>query len=85
MKSKEDTFDISQTLFQQVNNDYWREKSNIWNIISAACNDAASEFYIKLKEYVKNLADIDVCTIHNLKSIAQSVDAPHLLDFATNI
>lgn len=85
LKSKEDTFDISQTLYQQVNNDYWREKSNIWHIISAACNDAASEFYVKLKQYVKNLADIDVCTIHNLKSIAQSVDAPHLLDFIDSL
>ena len=85
LKSKFDTFDISQTLFQQVNNDYWREKSNIWHIISAACNDAAGEFYVKLREYVKNLADINVCTIHNLKSIAQSVDAPHLLDFTDNL
>ena len=85
LKSKEDTFDITQTLYQQVNNDYWREKSNLWTIISAACNDAAGEFYVKLKEYVKNLADIDVCTIHNLKSIAQSVDAKHLLDFTYNL
>ena len=50
LKSKEDTFDFAQTMFQQVNNDYWREKSNLWHIISAACNDAAGEFYVKLKE-----------------------------------
>lgn len=85
LKSKEDTFDFSQTMFQQVNNEYWREKSNIWHIISAACNDAASETYIKLREYVKNLADIDVCTIHNLKSIAQSVDVKHLMEFTDNL
>lgn len=85
LKSKFDTFDFSQTLKQQVNNDFWKQKSSLWRIVSAACNDAASQYYIKIRQYVKNLADVDVCTIHNLKSMAKSVDAEHLLDFTDSI
>ena len=34
-----------------------------------------------MQEYIKNLADIDTCNIHALKSIAKSVNAEHLVDF----
>lgn len=34
-----------------------------------------------MQEYIKNLADIDTCNIHTLKSIAKSVDAEYLTDF----
>jgi len=34
-----------------------------------------------MQEYIKNLADIDTCNIHALKSMAKSIDAEHLTNF----
>lgn len=74
-------FNISEIMYAAANNDYWQNKKAMWTVISAACNDAGLEFYTKLNSYVRNIADIDTCNIHTLKSIAQSVDGQHLTNF----
>jgi hypothetical protein len=34
-----------------------------------------------MSDYIKNLADVDLCNIHALKSIAKSVGCEYLTDF----
>ena len=79
--SKYSGFDFADLLKETTNNDYWKSKTGLWKVISGACNDAANKFYVQMGEYVQNLADIDTCNIHVLKSIAKSVNAEHLTDF----
>jgi hypothetical protein len=74
-------FDFSNILRNTSNNDYWYNKNGLWTVISAACNEAAEEYYIQMSDYIKNLADIDLCNIHALKSIAKSVGCEYLTDF----
>lgn len=74
-------FKFSEILKSASNNMYWQSKTALWTVISGACNAAAKEFYIKMQNYVANIADIDTCNIHTLKSIAKSVDAEHLTNF----
>ena len=81
LKSKYSDFNLDEILKTASNNDYWKDKQALWTIISGACNDAGKQFYITLREYIQNIADIDTCNIHTLKSIAHSVDADHLVSF----
>lgn len=71
--SKYSDFDISDILKQASGNDYWKSKQGLWTVISAACNQAGTEYYISMREYIQNLADIDSCNIHALKSISKQV------------
>ena len=73
LKSVNANFNFSDILRNASNNDYWYNKEGLWTVISAACNDAASEYYVQMSDYIKNLADIDLCNIHALKSMAKSV------------
>ena len=81
LKSVFTDFNYTEVLKAASNNDYWKDKAGLWSIISAACNDAASEFFVNMNEYIQNLIDIDTCNIHALKSMAKSVKAEHLTDF----
>lgn len=81
LKSSNANFDFSDILRNASNNDYWYQKEGLWTVISAACNEAATEYYVQMNDYIKNLADIDMCNIHALKSIAKSVGCQYLTDF----
>lgn len=81
LKSINANFDFSNILRNASNNDYWHNKAGLWTVISAACNDAATEYYVQMSDYIKNLADVDLCNIHALKSIAKSVGCEYLTDF----
>ena len=67
LKSKYSDFNLDEILKTASNNDYWKDKQALWTIISGACNDAGKQFYITLREYIQNIADIDTCNIHTLK------------------
>jgi hypothetical protein len=45
----------------------------LWNTISAGCEDIASDIYVKVRNYVSNLNDIDTCELHTLKSLTDMV------------
>ena len=59
-------------------NEMWKNKTGLWMFLSAACDDAASKCYQYINKFAQNLADIDTCNIHALKSIAESVDLGYL-------
>lgn len=79
LKSIYADFDFAEIMKTAACNDYWKDKTALWTVISGACNDAAKEFYIKMREYVQNLVDIETCNISALKSMAKSIDAEYLL------
>ena len=74
-------FNFAQTMRENSMAEHWKEKRALWTLISGACNDAGKEFYIKLREFVENIADIDMCTSKALKSMAESVNVSYLTDF----
>jgi hypothetical protein len=80
LKSKHD-FNFSEVLKHASNNDYWRGKEALWTVISGACNEAGKEYFVKQSNFIQNLADIDTCNIHSLKSIAKSVAAEDYTNF----
>ena len=74
-------FNFAQNLREISQAEHWKEKRALWTLISGACNDAGREFYEKIREFVENIADIDMCTSKALKSMAESVNASYLTDF----
>lgn len=74
-------FIVSQILRSASNNQYWQNKQALWTIISGACTDAGKQFYVSLKKYIQNIADIDMCNIHAIKSISKQFGCQYLTDF----
>lgn len=74
-------FNFAQNLRNISQAEHWKEKRALWTLISGACNDAGREFYEKIREFVENIADIDMCTAKSLKSMAESVNVSYLTDF----
>lgn len=74
-------FNFAQNLREISQAEHWKEKRALWTLISGACNDAGREFYEKIREFIENIADVDMCTSKSLKSMAESVNASYLTDF----
>jgi hypothetical protein len=81
LKSIYSDFDFADIMKKAAGSDYWKNKTALWTIISGACNDAAGQWYTKMREYVQNLVDIETCNIFALKSMAKSIDAEYLTSF----
>ena len=78
LRSNNDEFSFSKEMRIASRNDLWRNKTALWTILSGICDDAAKECFIKINNMVSEIADVDTCNIHSLKSIAKSVDAEFL-------
>lgn len=78
LRSHHDEFSFSKQMQIASRNSLWRNKEALWTVLSGACDDAAKECYIKINNMVSEIADIETCNIHALKSIAKSVDAEFL-------
>lgn len=78
LKSIHDEFSFAKQMQIASRNDLWRNKKALWTILSTACDDAAKQCYIKINNMVSDIADVDTCNIHSLKSLAKSVDAEFL-------
>ncbi len=74
-------FDFTTTLREISQAEHWKNKYPFWKLISGACNDAGNQFYVQTREFVQNLADIDLCNVHALKSMAKSVGVEYLTNF----
>ncbi len=74
-------FNFAQNLREISQADHWKDKRAFWTLLSGACNDAGKEFYEKIREFVENIADVDMCTSKSLKSMAESINASYLTDF----
>ena len=73
-------YNFAEAMQEASMNEAWKSKTPLWTLLSAACNDVANDYYVKLNSFVQELADVDTCTIHTLKSMAKSVDASYLTD-----
>ena len=78
LKSIHDDFSFSEQMRIASRNELWRNKEALWTIISGICDDTAKECYSKIQNMVSEIADVETCNIHALKSIAKSVDAEFL-------
>ena len=74
-------FDVSQILKDAVGAHSWKTRDGFWAAVSGCCSDYAKDVYSKVSLLAQNIADIDTCNIHALKSIAKSVNAQHLTEF----
>lgn len=74
-------FNFAQNLREISQAEHWKDKRAFWTLLSGACNDAGREFYEKIREFVENIADVDMCTSKALKSMAESINASYLTDF----
>lgn len=81
LKSIYSDFDFADIMKNAAGSEYWKNKTALWTVISGACNDAAGQWYNKMREYVQNLVDVETCNIFALKSMAKSIDAEYLTSF----
>jgi hypothetical protein len=90
LKLKSSNYSFSEQMQKDAMNDFWRRKEGLWTLLSAACDDAAKQFYEHLDSYANDILDLETCNIHSLKSIAKSVDLNFLVkhireDYPTDI
>lgn len=78
VRSAHDEFSFSNEMQTAIKSELWRNKTALWTVLSGAADDAAKKCYIKINNMVSEIADVDTCNIHSLKSIAKSVDAEFL-------
>lgn len=74
LAEKDSNFNIADHFREFAINEKWKNKSELWEILAAACNDVGAEFYSKIKNYVKQISDIDMCNVKALSSMAKSVN-----------
>jgi hypothetical protein len=74
LKLKSSDYSFSEQMQKDAMNDVWRRKEGLWTLLSAACDDAAKQFYEHLDSYANDILDLETCNIHSLKSIAKSAD-----------
>ena len=60
-------------------NPEWKSREGLWTILSAACNDAAAQYFQKISHFSRNLIDVDTCGIHALRSLAEEADLGYLM------
>lgn len=78
LKSTYADFSFSEEMQNASRNQMWKNKYGLWFLLSGMCDDVARQCYEHINSYVDDLMDIDTCTVHALKSIAESVDLGYL-------
>lgn len=79
LRGPDTDFNFAEIMQNASINEKWKNKTGLWTLLSAACNEAAAHCYEKFNSIIKDTADIETCNIHSLKSIAKSVDAEFLV------
>lgn len=75
-------FNMEETIKKYSLNPAWIEGNlKLWELIERSSNDIGRIMYEKIANFVMNVADIDVCNLHALYSLASSIDQKNLFSF----
>lgn len=82
VKRKNGDFAFVDNLKQLVVNDYFKNQDNLWEFFETASDSFVQILYEGVANMMENVSDIDLCTITDLKNIADMLDVEDLSLFS---
>lgn len=78
---KNGDFAIVDKLKELIINNYFQEQDNLWDFFKTASEGFAQVLYESVVNMMENVADIDLCTLYDLKNIATMLNVQNLSMF----
>lgn len=78
---KNGDFAIVDKLKELIINNYFKDQDNLWDFFDTATEGFAQVLYESVVNMMENVADIDLCTLYDLKNIATMLNVQNLTMF----